>query len=165
MIVYLVRHAIAFERDPGKWPDDSRRPLAKKGEARFIKLARQLRKLGVGVEHTFSSGYLRAWQTAEILRDECGWPAPEKLAALEPGGSAPEVVKAASGIKAGAIALVGHEPSLSELLAFLLVGRDAPALGSFKKGGVACLEFSAGPAAGGGALRWLVTPKVLLGQD
>jgi hypothetical protein len=27
MDVYLVRHAIAGQRDPARWPDDSQRPL------------------------------------------------------------------------------------------------------------------------------------------
>ncbi|MCB9895365.1 MAG: phosphohistidine phosphatase SixA [Planctomycetes bacterium] len=164
MIVYIVRHAIAFERDDKKWPDDSERPLTSKGKARFRKIARQLQKLGIGVDHTLSSGFLRAWQTAEILHQECDWPLPEKLTALEPGRSATEAIKALARRDAAALAVVGHEPSLSALLSCMLAGPSARTLGTFKKGGVACVEFNSRPQAGAGQLRWMATPKLLIGD-
>jgi hypothetical protein len=33
--VYLARHAIAEDRDSAGWPDDSERPLTRRGFARF----------------------------------------------------------------------------------------------------------------------------------
>ena len=165
MIVYIVRHAIAFERDDRKWPDDSERPLTSKGKARFRLVCRKLRKLGIGVDHVLSSGFVRAMQTAEILHQECEWPTPEKLTALEPGRNPVEVIKATARRDAAAIALVGHEPSLSELLACMLAGAGSQAFGKFKKGGIACIEFKGRPTAGGGEVRWLATPGLLLAED
>jgi len=164
MILYIVRHAVAFERDAAKWPDDRDRPLTEKGAARFRKVAAVLPKLGLDVDACLSSPLVRAWQTAEILEQEAGWPAPEEFPCLEPGATPAEVVKALAGRKEAARALVGHEPNLSQLLAHLLVGAGAAPLGSIKKGGIACLEFSGKPAAGRGSLLWLATPKLILRQ-
>jgi phosphohistidine phosphatase len=165
VIVYIVRHAVAFERDAKKWPDDSERPLTAKGKARFTRVACRLQDLGLAVDHTLSSGFVRAWQTAQILHEEAGWPVPEELTSLEPGRNPVDVIKAIARRNAAAIALVGHEPSLSELLACMLAGPSQRAFGTFKKGGVACIKFNGKPAASKGELRWLATPKLLLAQD
>ena len=45
MRLYLVRHAIAHDRDAKKWPDDGQRPLTKRGIQRFEQVAAGLRKL------------------------------------------------------------------------------------------------------------------------
>lgn len=164
MIVYLVRHAVAFERDAARWPDDRDRPLTDKGAARFRKVAAVLPKLGIEVDACLSSPLARAWQTSEILKQKAGWPEPEQFPSLEPGATTAEVVKALAGRKEDSLALVGHEPNLSQLLAHLLVGAGAAPLGSMKKGGIACLEFSGRPAAGKGGLLWLATPKLILRQ-
>lgn len=162
MILYLVRHAIAYERDAGKWPDDSRRPLTGKGEAKFRKIAGVVREMSITVDACLSSPYVRAWRTAEILNEEAAWPAPAEFPALEPGGTPAGVVKVLAKHKGDTMGLVGHEPSLSELLAHLLVGSGAEVLGGMKKGGIACVEFEARPAAGSGSLLWLATPKLFL---
>jgi phosphohistidine phosphatase len=164
MIVYLVRHALAFDRDASQWPDDRDRPLTDKGAARFRKVAAVLPKLGLEVDACLSSPLARAWQTAEILNQNAKWPAPEEFPSLEPGATPAEVLKALAHRKEDALALVGHEPNLSQLLAHLLVGAGAAPLGSMKKGGIACLEFGGKPAAGTGSLLWLATPKLILRQ-
>ncbi|MBZ0136281.1 MAG: phosphohistidine phosphatase SixA [Planctomycetes bacterium] len=164
MILYIVRHAIAFERDAGKWPDDSRRLLTDKGEAKFRKVARILRRMELKVDTCLSSPYARAWQTGEILHEEADWPSPVALPPLQPDGTPTGVVKALGKYKGAALALIGHEPGLSQLLAHLLVGDAADAIGSMKKGAIACLEFDNRPASGKGRLLWLATPKILLQQ-
>ena len=62
-------------------------------------------------------------------------------------------------IEGDAVALVGHEPWMSELLAWLVTG-DSYATGShvMKKGGVAWLRGE--PLPGGMELRALIPPKV-----
>ena len=35
MKLYILRHGLAAERDPQRFPDDSRRPLVAKGKARI----------------------------------------------------------------------------------------------------------------------------------
>ena len=42
MNFYLIRHALAHNRDPERWADDSKRPLMPKGEETFAEAARGL---------------------------------------------------------------------------------------------------------------------------
>jgi phosphohistidine phosphatase len=160
--VYLIRHALAHNRDPERWPDDSKRPLMPKGEETFAEAARGLALIVPEVEVLLSSPYERAWRTAEILAEQTGWPAPETLLALEPD-IPPEKDLIALETYAGkkSIALAGHRPGLHELAVYLLTGDAGGADMKIKKGGVACIEFDEVPKAGAGKLRWLFTPKVL----
>jgi hypothetical protein len=43
--LYLVRHARAFQKDPDRWPHDSRRPLTPEGEEEFRLAARGLARI------------------------------------------------------------------------------------------------------------------------
>jgi phosphohistidine phosphatase len=162
--LYLVRHAVAYKRDPDRWPDDSRRPLTPEGEEEFRGAARGLGRVVPEVEVLLSSPYERAWRTAEILAEQTGWPAPEKFPALEPD-IPPEKVVLALESYAGkqSIALSGHRPGLHELAVYLLTGDAGSADMKIKKGGVVCIQFDHAPKAGAGKLRWLFTPKVLRG--
>jgi phosphohistidine phosphatase len=162
MYLYLVRHAIAFEPDPAQWPDDRDRPLTPEGEKKFRQAAQGLRDLVPSVDAVLSSPLVRAWQTAAILARKAGWPEPQRFDALEPGTPPPEVVEALQPHASFAsVALVGHEPSLHELAAYLLSGDTSSPQLVMRKGGVACLEFDNAPRAGGGRLDWLVRPRIL----
>lgn len=162
MELLLVRHGIAFERDPVQWPDDRERPLTARGERRFREAARGLRNLVPGPDLVLSSPLTRAWQTAVILREELGWPDPVRFEPLEPGGAPHEIVTALSShTSAGRITIVGHEPNLSHLATFLLTNADQEIGLTMKKGGVVCLRFAGSIAGGDAELRWWVTPKIL----
>src|SRR5262249_18753372 len=82
MELLLVRHAIAAERDPSRWPDDRDRPLTSQGEERMRRAARGLGRIAPEVDLAFASPLVRAWRTAEILHEEIGWPAPEASSQL-----------------------------------------------------------------------------------
>jgi phosphohistidine phosphatase len=162
LYLYLVRHAVAHKRDPERWPDDNRRPLTPGGEKEFVGAARGLAHVVPEVEVLLSSPYERAWRTAEILAEQTGWLAPEKLPALEPDVLPEKVVIALKTYaEKQSIALVGHRPGLHELAVYLLTGEAGGADMKIKKGGVACIEFDDAPKVGAGKLRWLFTPKVL----
>jgi len=135
------------------------------GEEEFVGAARGLARVVPEVEVLLSSPYERAWRTAEILAEQAGWPAPEKLPALEPD-IPPEKVVIALETYAGkqSIALAGHRPSLHELAVYLLTGDAGGADMKIKKGGVACIEFDAAPKAGAGKTGWLFTPEGLRDQ-
>ena len=82
--LYVVRHAVAYERDAERWPDDARRPLTPKGEERFREAVKSLTSVAAPeVEAVLSSPFARAWRTAEILT-EAGWSAPVECEQLEP---------------------------------------------------------------------------------
>src|SRR5438876_7931296 len=126
MELYLVRHAIAFERDPARWPADGERPLSPQGEARFSQDARGLRRIVPSVDVVLASPFARAWRTAELLAEEAGWPAPEAAPALEADQRVSRAVAALRGYAdRGSVAVVGHEPNLSELAATLIAGAEA----------------------------------------
>jgi|SRR5579859_785995 len=163
MDLYLVRHGVAYEPDPSQWPDDKDRPLTPEGEKRFKRVARGLRELVPSVTTVLSSPWPRAWRTAEILAQEARFPAPVPCAALESGRSSDEALDALSPFNgSAAVVLVGHEPNMSELAAYLLTADQRGAHIEFRKGGVAHLQLGEGkPRPGAARLIWLLPPKVL----
>jgi phosphohistidine phosphatase len=163
--LYLVRHAFAAHADPARWPDDAVRPLTKEGIDRFRAAARGLRRLVPAVDSMLSSGYARAWQTAELLRDEAGWPEPEECPALEAGRPASAALDILQGTSAHSIALVGHEPYLSTLASLLCTGSEDGLQLELKKGAVAALAFAGPVEPAHASLRWTVSPKILRKLD
>lgn len=166
MDLILIRHAEAYERDNGRWPDDRERPLTPRGVKRFRRMARALAAVLPEKTVVWSSALQRAWQTAVILASEANVAAPAACRPLEPGGSPAAIVRRVnSQPDAPGIVLVGHEPELGHIAAHYLLGRagrSANGLIGFKKGGAACIRFEAAAKPGGGALLWLVTPRLLL---
>jgi phosphohistidine phosphatase len=163
--LYLVRHAFAAHADFSLWPDDAERPLTEDGITRFRAAARGLQRLVPAVESMLSSGYARAWQTAELLHDVAGWHEPEECPALEAGRRAMPALDVLQGRTERSIALVGHEPQLSTLASLLCTGSEDGLQLELKKGAVARLSF-AGPIEPARAwLRWSVSPKILRRLD
>lgn len=162
MEIYLVRHAVAYPRDAGRWPDDSRRPLTPRGEDYFRAVARGIGEVAPGVDALLSSPFDRAWRTAEILAEETSWPVPEPFPALEPEIPPHKVLIALESYAgSGSLALVGHRPGLHDLAAYLITGDARGAEIKIKKGGAVLLRVEGAPAAGAAELRRLLTPKDL----
>ncbi len=161
MRALLLRHAIA-EDTPPRGGGDRARALTSEGRQKMELGARALAALVPDLERVVASPLVRARQTAEILLR--AYPSPPtllELADLAPEGASSDVLRFLEGQGTrSAIALVGHEPNLSLLEAFLLTGRDRP-LSVFKKGGAALIEFPARPAAGDAVLLWHLTPGQL----
>lgn len=187
MELILVRHARAFDRDPAAWPDDARRPLTAEGRDEFARLARRLARVRPRVDLVESSGFVRAWQTAQILSEKARWPRPSRLERLEPlellgplerdggggagatGGAASDDALQLESLRRTAAALagigcavwVGHEPLLSRLASLLLTGAPDALPIRFKKG--AALAIRLEPGDGGalrGSLSWMLVPAV-----
>jgi len=162
MDLYLVRHAVAFDPDETQWPDDRDRPLTPEGEKRFRRAARGLTELMPSVDVVLSSKYVRAWRTAELLEKEASWPKPVACEALEVGHAPAEVLQALQEyLSSAGVALVGHEPSMHELAAYLLTADTGHVQIEFRKGSVARLELPEGLRPGSAHLRWLLTPRAL----
>ena len=157
----IVRHAIAEERDSVRWPDDAERPLTEAGAERFTSAAHGLARLVGHVGAVLSSPAARAWQTAELLELEAGWPAPEPCAALAVGGATDEVPAALPDRRS--VAVVGHEPQLSELASLLLAGDPYAVPIELRKGGAVLLACPGRPAPGTAVLRWSASPRILRG--
>jgi phosphohistidine phosphatase len=163
--LYLVRHAFASHADPGRWPDDTERPLTEEGTARFREAARGLRRIVPTVDVVLSSGYARSWQTAQLLHVEAGWPAPEECPELEVGQPPSAALGVLRRQAARSVALVGHEPHLSRLTSLLCTGSEEALEIELKKGGVLWLSFAGPVEPGRGRLRWILPPKVLRKLD
>ncbi|MBS0207907.1 MAG: histidine phosphatase family protein [Planctomycetes bacterium] len=161
MILYLVRHAWADERDPQRWPDDAQRPLTEDGTKRFRAMVKRLVKRGMLPQQIYTSPLVRTVQTAQILRERLDLAAePTTIDALAPGAQLDAVLAAIdSSAVAPEQAWVGHAPDVGDLLAELIGGETLRI--DFAKGAVARIDFE-GPIAGGqGSLRWLATAKLL----
>lgn len=143
MLLLLIRHAIAAEQDGEKFPDDTLRPLVPKGRRIQERMSRRLVKEGLAPGRVFSSPWKRAWQTARIVLDESGLSKTDRIpcqALAEP----PNLAALAEEIGAIAaderLALVGHEPWMSQLAALLLTGQEAGFNLDFPKSGIMGIE-------------------------
>ena len=156
---YLVRHAIAEERGPA-WPDDDLRPLTDAGARKMKEVVRGLGRLDVDVELILTSPLVRARQTAEIVsRWLPSRPDVETLPALVPGHTPAATMRAlASATDVSSMMLVGHEPDLGALAAWLLDARRPLA---FRKGGVCRIDSARWPFGARSDLRWFMPPSVL----
>jgi phosphohistidine phosphatase len=162
MIVYVVRHAVAYDRDPMRWPDDRDRPLTRKGERRFRRAAAGLQRVAPNVDVVLASPFARTWKTAMILREEIRWPVPLVCEWLEPGGRPESILDEIRKHEAAkTVAIVGHEPDLHEFCAHYLVDPGSRPPFELKKGGVACLRFDHSSTPPTASLRWLLAPSIL----
>lgn len=163
MKLLIIRHAIAEERDDfartGR--DDRLRPLTDEGRKKMKQAAKGLRTLAPDIDLLATSPLTRAAQTGAILDTVY-----DGLDEVEIEELAPEASPIAflSWLRRQAdkdcVAVVGHEPSLSLLLSFLLTGSERR-LFAFRKGGACLLQLSDEPAAGTATLLWALTPAQL----
>jgi phosphohistidine phosphatase len=158
MRLLIVRHAVATPRGVPGVPDEMR-PLTKEGRARFAKAARGLARLLDPPDTLLTSPWLRAAQTARILAKAWGRLEPEQTKALAGGSFEDQAAVLDRLPRESVVAVVGHEPCLSELLARLVGARSAERL-AIKKGGVAVVDVP-GKLAGGGTLVSFLPPGVL----
>jgi phosphohistidine phosphatase len=162
MRILVIRHADAGDREAfaGTGRPDSERPLSPKGLAQMSDTAPRLRKLVTAVDHIVTSPYLRARQTAEILRKAYAGSPLLETDALEPDVRPKTLAKYLRERKAETVMCVGHEPQLSIFVDWATTGgRDG--FIDLKKGGACLLEFEDQPNRGEGTLRWLFGPKEL----
>jgi phosphohistidine phosphatase len=160
MLLLLIRHANAGERDPAQWPDDTQRPLTEKGRKVQRDVSRFLRKRDLAPSLVLTSPWLRAMQTAEIVVEAARVAQPP--VPCDPLAEDPDLVRLADFVGQqppdAVVALVGHSPWMEELAA-LLLGGDAGALRiDFPKSGVMAIDVG-GMAPGEGELRFFLRPK------
>lgn len=159
MQLLIIRHAIAVPRGTPDIPDDDR-PLTRRGRRRFRAAARGLARLVKRPDFLLSSPLPRARQTADIAAREWG-KSVEVIDEPALAGGTPEAI---SGVLArypgeSRVAIVGHEPDLSDLLAKILGTTHDERL-TFKKGGAALVELPGTPLEGG-SLLWYLPPRAL----
>ena len=69
MLLYIVRHAWAEERDDSIWPGDLERPLTDKGKKRFAQVVKKLVEAEFAPAVIATSPLARCRQTAELIRE------------------------------------------------------------------------------------------------
>jgi phosphohistidine phosphatase len=157
-LLVLVRHAQAgdperFHRETGR--PDRERPLTADGRQHNRAAAAGLHRLLGGLDHLWSSPYVRARQTAEDIGEAFGKKveAPEfLLPPWEPGELARWLE---SRLALGQIGmLVGHEPDLSFALGRWLCGGPSRAPVPMEKGAACALRISGEIAPGAVELIW-----------
>jgi phosphohistidine phosphatase len=163
MKLLMIRHAIAEEREDfahtGK--DDHLRPLTDEGRRKMRQVAKGLRKLVPEVDLLATSPLTRAAQTGAILDSVY-----DDLKEVEVEELGPETTPVAflawlrQQKNVETVAVVGHEPSISLLLSWLLTGTERH-LFHFRKGGACLLDFEGEVGAGTATLLWALTPAQL----
>jgi phosphohistidine phosphatase len=158
MKLLLVRHAAAVPRGTPGVPDDER-PLTSDGKAEFRVAARGLVRITDRPDVLLTSPLPRARVTAEIVARAFERIEPR----IEPGVAHDSVDGILAALKThppgGTVAVVGHEPALSRLIARLLGVSVHDGL-AFEKGGAALVDLPDGPLASG-RLIWFLEPRIL----
>jgi phosphohistidine phosphatase len=160
MLLYIVRHAWAEERDHARFPDDDLRPLTGEGKKRFGKLVERLALGSFQPTLIATSPLVRCRQTAELIVKHL--PHAAELVehdALRPESHLEALLDWSAGQRDEAIAWVGHAPDVSDLTAALIGDRTAAI--RFSKGAVAAIQFERAISLGNGELSWLATAKLL----
>lgn len=162
MQLLVIRHAIAVEREDfartGK--DDRLRPLTDEGRKKMKQGARGLRRLAPRIDLLATSPLSRAAQTGAILDTVYGGLSEVEIEELTPEAAPVDFLRWLRKQKAECLAVVGHEPSISLILSWLLTGSERRIF-SFRKGGACLLEFSGEIGAGTATLLWALTPAQL----
>jgi phosphohistidine phosphatase len=161
MDVYLVRHAIAYDRNSTRWPNDALRPLTAVGKRKFRKAAGGLARLIPKSALVLTSPYVRARETADILVAVARLHKPVEAAELASGKAAREAFALLRARRRKSIVMVGHEPNLSTWMSAALARERARLDIEFRKGGAACLRFEGAIAPGRGKLIWMLPPGAL----
>ena len=164
MNLYLMRHAIAVAGDEPGVDTDGGRPLSPKGIKRMRKAARGLKRLEIPFDALLTSPLLRARQTADVVAPLIGLEGQiEVISGLTPESLVDNLISDLTGYQNREhLLLVGHEPLLSQMMAFLLTGKKNQELGiELKKGGLCRIEIDGLPPDKPGKLHWLLAPKQL----
>jgi phosphohistidine phosphatase len=161
MLLYIVRHGIAIDREDPKCPSDPERYLTPDGIKKTREVAKSCSSFIDAPKYFISSPYVRAHQTAELFAEEFDFSKSkiEKTDTLLPGAEPAGFFRELSRKKAFESAMCfGHAPQLDELISFALGAKKN--VTELKKAGVTCIELSrVNPPSG--KLVWLLTPRTV----
>ncbi|MGZ8386125.1 MAG: SixA phosphatase family protein [Nitrospira sp.] len=157
----LIRHGIAVEPDEWEGAEENR-PLTEKGKKRVKQAAVGLAALECKPTHLFTSPFVRAYDTARILRTVvCPVLKVETREELAVGAKPEQLVVLLNTLPSNSVVVcVGHEPQLGEAVSLLLCGKAFPNF-PLKKAGAACIEAEGNIKPGQARLRWWLPPMQL----
>jgi phosphohistidine phosphatase len=162
MDIVIVRHGPAADRDPSRWPDDQLRPLTPEGIKSTRRAAKGLASLEPAVDKIITSPAARAYATAEIFQRVLDVStAMESWTELEPDTAPGPILERLQRLsRKRGVLLVGHEPTLGELLGLSVTGESVP-IARFSKAGAAQISFPEEPRPGAAEIDWVLTRKQL----
>lgn len=155
MQLFVIRHAAAEGTQSG--PEGADRALTEAGKSKLRRAVRGLAALDLRFDRVLTSPWKRAAQTAKLLEPVAREaPIATELLAQQPSPA----LLALIGERGETTAVVGHEPWLTELAAWLAFGdrRSGEAL-ELKKAGAIWLDGT--PVPGGMRFRALIPPRLL----
>lgn len=178
MNLLFVRHAIAEKRE--EWNEihlsDFFRPITKKGIVRFTDVALGISLFIPEVDHIMTSHYTRAVQTAEILHAQFPLAKLSYTKELNPESEVPlfvkhliqtiesiekKLAKLNQNTSNYTIAIIGHQPELTQIISMLLINKKDINL-RLKKGGAALLSFNPKANSKKAELKWLMSGRQLV---
>jgi phosphohistidine phosphatase len=164
MDIYILRHAIAVEPGTEGCKNDFDRPLTPEGEQKLRRIARAMRNMALSFDTVLSSPYVRARETAEIVKAAL---APKMKIGLRDSlgvdGQPRELIMELKNLDPApaSLLLVGHEPYLSTLVG-LLVSGSTRSFVRIKKAGLCKLTVGTVKVGRSAQLEWLLTPRQML---
>lgn len=164
MNLYFLRHAIAIDHGDARVKSDAERFLTAKGIKRMRQAAQGLRMLKIPFDAILTSPAVRARQTADIVAAELELKSDLKeLIDLGPESTVDHLILGLSRLQDYEhILLVGHEPLLTQTVAFLLTGEKERGLNlTLKKAGLCQVQLDRVPPSKPATLHFWLTPKQL----
>ena len=157
MRLYILRHGIAEDAAAGQ-SDESRR-LTDEGRGKTRRVMARARQAGVRPAVILTSPYPRAAATAQIAQEALSLAeAPIETERLAPYANVFELWEEIRGYPhVNELMVVGHNPLLGDLAAWLLGARGGAA--PMKKSALASIDIPCLSPAPRGTLIWLLTPK------
>ena len=158
MEIYILRHGLAQEAHGGM--RDADRPLTAEGAKKLLPVLRRARAIDVKPPVILTSPYRRAQETAKVAAEALrGESKLVETRALIPDSS-PELVwdEIRNHKSDPQIMIVGHEPLLSSVYAYLLGAALAQI--DVKKGSLGRVDVDRFTGQPRGILRWLIHPKL-----
>ncbi len=162
MELLLIRHGEATAVGNDGVMSDHDRDLTEAGVGKIRRAARAIDRMEVRLNAIISSPYPRAEHTARIICDGLTHkPVLRCSESLAPGNSVTEALaELRQNGELRALAICGHEPTLSMLANRLLGNRNRPVL-IFHTGSVAYLQLDLSPKSAAGTLHWFLDSRQL----
>jgi phosphohistidine phosphatase len=159
--VFVIRHAEAEEPVDAarERRNDDQRRLTESGKRDMHRGAEGLTTLTDDIQLILTSPLKRAVETAEILHAAFHQAKLREHPLLSPGFD-PDALLESIAAHPGAIALVGHEPDLSQWIGYMTTG-DVRSVVRMKKGSVCRLDMPEPALPGEACIAWLITLKQL----
>lgn len=155
MELIVLRHGKAEDHHPS---GDASRELLEKGRIQSRDAGQLLKSAGLLPELVLCSPLVRARQTAEEFCAAAGLPAPTVEPWLAAGMHPETALNELTAFREfSRVAIIGHEPDLSELIQWLLGSRGNSI--EMKKGSLACLRIH--PPAKFATLLFLAPPSIV----